>query len=583
MRSISTEVLVIGGGPVGLSTALHLNQQGVDCVVVEKHPSTATHPKASYFNVRTMEILRQIGAADDVYATALMPSGVSFYTRLCGYKLGVLSGADYLDHIERIRRSTASPGCVSSQVVLEAILKRHGEAARHVKLLFHHEKTAIEQNENGIVATVLNRDRGEELRIEASYAIACEGVRSSTREALGRKLVGPPAFGHVINIYLEGDLESLVEEKDQALYWTSTPSAPGAFIALGGDRRRYCFNTPYFPEDGERPEDFTEERCVTRVRAALGTDRLPIKILAVGSWVLCGQVIDHYRQGRIFFGGDTAHLNIPTGGFGFNTGMQETHNLAWKLAAVLRRVAPPALLDTYHQERRPIAVFNVEKSRENAVNIRQTGATFGGRVPNTDEVDLDTPRGRAQREEKSRAIHEQKTHFLFLGQEIGYGYWDSPIIVPDGTRHYAEEHHVDDPVYVYVPNARPGARAPHCWIARAGGTDSRFPMHDLFTTDFVLLTHGEHGAAWARTIDRRSESVPLRHYRVGEPGSAADLTDVEQTWRSDYGIESDGAVLVRPDGHVCWRAASGPEGHTGVGLADALDIALGRHLVETTA
>jgi putative polyketide hydroxylase len=576
MRSISTQVLVIGGGPVGLSTALHLDQQGVDCVLVEKHPSTATHPKASYFNVRTMEILRQLGAADDVYATALMPTGVSFYTRLCGYKLGVLGAADYPDHVERVRRSTASPGCISSQVVLEAILKRHCEAAAHVTLLFHHEKTAIEQDERGVVATVLNRDRGEALRVDARYAIACEGVRSSTREALGRRLVGPPAFGHVINIYLEADLESLVDEKDQALFWTSTPSAPGAFIALGGDRRRYCFNTPYFPEDGERPEDFPEERCRARVRAALGTDRLPIKILAVAPWVLCGQVIDQYRHGRIFFAGDTAHLNIPTGGFGFNTGMQETHNLAWKLAAVLRGLAPDALLDTYHHERRPIAVFNVEKSRENAITIRQTGATFGGRVPDTDEIDLDTPRGRAQREDKSRAIREQKTHFLFLGQEIGYGYWDSPIIVPDGTRHYAEEHHVDDPVYVYVPNARPGARAPHCWLARGGHGDVRFAMHDLFTTDFVLLTHGERGAAWARTVDVRRKSIPLRHHRVGEPGSAADLIDLEGTWRRDYGIAREGAVLLRPDGHVCWRAFSGPEGHHGVGIAAALEVAIGR-------
>src|SRR4030095_17214048 len=125
MRSISTEVLVIGGGPVGLSTALHLNQQGVDCVLVEKHPSTATHPKASYFNVRTMEILRQLGAADDVYATALMPTGVSFYTRLCGYKLGVLGAADYPDHVERVRRSSARPGCISSHA------RRHGVPNTH--------------------------------------------------------------------------------------------------------------------------------------------------------------------------------------------------------------------------------------------------------------------------------------------------------------------------------------------------------------------------------------------------------------------------------------------------------------------
>ncbi len=539
-------------------------------MLVEKHPGTATHPKASYFNVRTMEVLRQLGIAADVYATALFPQGVSFYTSLRGYKLGVLSGADAPDHIQRVMRSTASPGCVSSQIVLEAILAEHADRAPHATLLFGHEKTALEQDDDGVRTTVVERATGEQIVIESAYVIACEGVRSPTREALGRSLVGPPPFGHVINIYLEADLQSLVEERDQALFWTATPKAPGAFIALGGDRRKYCFNTPWFPEDGERLEDYTEARCMERVRAALGTDELPVKILAIGSWVLCGQVIDHFRAGRVFFGGDTAHLNIPTGGFGFNTGMQETHNLAWKLAAVLRGDAPDALLDTYHDERRPIAEFNVEQSRENAVKIRDTGATFGGRVPDCEEVDLDTPLGRAQRARKTAAIAEQKTHFLFLGQEIGYGYWDSPIIVPDGTRHYAEEHHVENPVYEYVPNARPGARAPHCWVARADAPDVRVPLHDLFGRDFVLLTHGPAGAQWARTL---TDAHRVRHHHVG-----GDLLDVDDTWSTNYGIPGDGAVLVRPDGHVAWRAFDAPAGHTGVGLTDALDIAIGRRL-----
>jgi len=571
-------VLVIGGGPVGLSTALHLDAQGVDCILVERHPTTASHPKASYFNVRTMEILRRLGIADEVYATALFPQGVSFYTRLRGYKLGVLSAADYPEYGERVMRSTSSPGCVSSQIVLEAILKRHAEGARHATVLFNHEKTAIEQDAGAVRATVVDRGTGEELTIAARYAVACEGVRSATREALGRTLVGPPPFGHVINIYLEADLESLVDDRDQALFWIAAPDAPGVFIALGGNRKKYCFNTPYFPDQGERPEDFTEARCLERVRKALGTDELPVNVLAVGSWVLCGQVIDRYRQGRIFFGGDTAHLNIPTGGFGFNTGMQETHNLAWKLAAVLRGVAPDALLDTYHAERRPIAVFNVEKSRENAVNIQETGATFGGPAPDNDEIDLETARGRAQRERKSRAIARQKSHFLFLGQEIGYGYWDSPIIVPDGRRHYAEEHGIENPVHEYVPNARPGARAPHCWVARASEPEIRFPIHDLFATDFVLLTYGSEGAAWARELDARRDGIPVRHHRVGAPGSDADLLDVDATWRQVYGIGDHGAVLVRPDGHVCWRAFAGPDAHAGVGLGDAVDMALGRRL-----
>jgi len=578
MPHLETRVLVIGGGPVGLSTALHLDAQGVDCVLVEKHPSTATHPKASYFNVRTMELLRELGVADEVYATAMMPEGVSFYTKICGYKLGVLGMTDYLDHVERVIASTASPGCVTSQIVLEAILKEHAARASHVTVLFNHEKTAIEQDDGGVRATIVDRTNGERCIIAADYAIACEGVRSSTREELGRTLVGPPPFGHCINIYIDADLQSLVSEPNQALFWTSTPDAVGAFIALGGDRRKYCFNTPYYPEKGERPEDFTEDRCLAKVQAALGTKDLPIKILAVGPWVLCGQVIDEYRQGRIFFGGDTAHLNIPTGGFGFNTGMQETHNLAWKIAAVLRGDAPDALLDTYHHERRPIAVFNVEKSRENAVNIRDTGATFGGHVPDNDEIDLDTPKGRRQREEKTAAIRKQKTHFLFLGQEIGFGYWDSPLVIPDGSPHYGEEHHVDDPVYIYVPNARPGARAPHCWVARAAKPGERIALQDLFGKEFVLLTHGPRSTAWATDVAVPVGRTGVRHYRVGARGTDADLIDLDGAWLRCYGIDAEGAVLIRPDGHVSWRARTAPEAHKGAGVREALEISLGHRM-----
>lgn len=581
MRTEKTRVLVVGGGPVGLSTALHLDRQGVEAVVLEKHPGTATHPKASYFNLRTMEILARLGVADDLYASALMPAGISFYTTLAGHRLGGLSPMDFPEHVGAVMGASSTPGCVSSQAVLEALLAGHVSRSLHAEVRFGHEKTAIEQDGSGVRAVVRDHESGQDYAIEADYAVICEGVRSSTREQYGRAMVGPPAFGHVMNIYLEADLESLVAEKDQALYWIATPKAPGVFIALGGNRRRFCFNTAWYPDRGEKAEDYDEARCLDLVHAALGTRDLPVKILAVGPWVLCGQVIDRYREGRLFFGGDTAHLNIPTGGFGFNTGMQETHNLAWKIAAVLRGAAPDRLLDTYHDERRAIAVFNVEKSRENAMNIQRTGAVIGAASSGNEEIDLDTEQGREQRARLSAAIAEQKTHFLFLGQEIGFGYWDSPIVVPDGTPHYAELHGVADPVFTYIPNARPGARAPHVWVEdRRNGVPFR-SLLELLDGGFVLLARGESGAAWAREAASAPLPLPLACYQVGAPGEEADLVDVNGEFPSCYGLEAGGAVLVRPDGHVAWRSTSAPSAHRGPGVREALDIALARTATAT--
>lgn len=586
---METQVLVIGGGPVGLSTALHLAAQGVDCVLVEKHPTTARHPKASYFNVRTMEILRQLAIADDVYATGMLPAGTSFYTRLTGYRLGGFNGEDFPDHVERVMASTASPGCISSQIVLEAILKQHAERSDRIRVLFDHEKTAIEQDDDGARTTVLDLASGESFTIHSSYVVACEGVSSSTRQECGRKMVGPPPFGNVVNIYLKADLEGLTGEPGCALFWACNADSPGGFIGLGGDRQHWCFNTPYFPDRGERAEDFDEERCLERVYAALGTDRFPVEILSIGTWVLCGQVVDEYRHGRILFAGDTAHMNSPTGGFGFNSGMQETHNLAWKIAYVLKGLAPATLLDTYHSERRPVAKFNVEKSSENAIALRDTGATFGGSASQTDEIDLDTPRGRAQREACSRAVDAQKTHFLFLGQEIGYGYWDSPLIVPDGSKHYAEEHGIDDPVYIYLANARPGARAPHCWVVRRESPQELVPIHDLFGQGFVLLT-GENGRDWGEGLATAAGEIPVTIYAVGSGGGGSpELLDVQGKFLEYYGIGPAGAVLVRPDGHVCWRAsgsrAAYVERHGGDAIlpAEAVEIALGRCMDGATA
>jgi hypothetical protein len=274
--------------------------------------------------------------------------------------------------------------------------------------------------------------------------------------------------------------------------------------------------------------------AVDLVRQAAGVPDAPVAIRSIGFWVMSAQIALRFRERRVLLVGDAAHRTTPAGGLGMNTDLQSAHNLVWKLAAVLSGVAGERLLDTYQAERRGVATMNTEISKERAEGVFDAGAAAA-------RGDFAAIRKRvaAMAREPGR-----------LGQDLGYTY-ESGAIVPDGTPPIERA----DPIADYLPNARPGARAPHLWLERDA---ARLSSLDLFDTAFVLLT-GRDGDPWreAATAITQQDRVPLQAYRVGD-GGAADLVDRTGAFPDLYGIGPKGAVLVRPDGFVAWRAPSLP-------------------------
>ena len=519
-----TPVLIVGGGPVGLSASIFLSDLGVPSLLLERHPGTSIHPKARGINVRTMEIYRQHGVEAAVRAAGLPPDRARFiiWAR-------TLAGEELERRIPGRARPEAvriSPiaNCLCAQDDLEPVLRRHAESLAPATLRFGVDVVALAQDEAGVTATV--RDAGGERQVRARYAIAADGAHSRVRDALGIGMTGRAGLYRSINLLLRADLTPWVADRPAALYFIEQPGLRGTFLTING-RNRWGFLINNLPMDVD-VDAYTRERCADVVRQAAGVPDLGVEILGIAPWTAAAQVAERYRAGRIFLAGDAAHHMPPTGGFGMNTGVQDVHNLAWKLAAVLQGWGAPALLDTYEGERLRLGRTITEQSLANAASMGRVGpdAVAVAALP------TQAPGNRARPE----FLNE-------VGMIFGASY-ASAAIVPDGTPPVE----VADPVTEYVPTARPGGRAPHVWLQRNG---SELSTIDLVGRRFTLLG-GPGGAAWceAARAAAAERGAPLDAIAVGVDG---DLRDREGAWLAAYGVEPDGAVLVRPDGHVAWR------------------------------
>jgi len=503
-------VLIVGGGPVGLSASLLLSRLGIESLLVERHPGTSVHPKARGLNVRTLELLRVWGieaavraasgelerACDVVWA----PTLVAPETKRLPY-----GGAG-----EQLQDDspTTSVGCAQDK--LEPVLREAASSYELADLRFGHELLALDQDSNGVMATVVDRESGQERVVRAAWVIAADGAQSRIRSVLGIRMAGPGELGHRMGIYFRADLREVGHERPALLYVLSPPEGPGVMAAVNlADL--WLYMAPFRPGEGELVEDFTNARCVQLVRSAVGAQDLDVEVVSALPWAASSATAERFRQGRVFLAGDAAHLIPPTGGQALNVGIQDAHNLAWKLAAHVGGWAGAGLLDTYQLERRPFALTVSEDAARNVGGFGQRPEQFSNR-----------------------------------GRVLGVSY-DSPAVIPDGSDPPA----ATNPVIDYIPTARPGSRAPHLWLRRSGEVISTI---DLYDTSFVLLT-GAAGQAWTAAAERVAPQlgIPLVSYVVGQE---SDLVDQPNAWPSLYAVGPNGAVLVRPDGHVAWRAAT---------------------------
>ncbi|MEU3411147.1 FAD-dependent monooxygenase [Streptomyces sp. NPDC006658] len=521
-------VLVVGGSLVGLSLSLFLGRLGVPHMLVERHSGTSIHPRGRGNNLRTMELFRVAGIEPDIKAAASLLAdnhGILQTPTLVGD-----AGEWLFRHIDPgggLARFSPTTWCLCSQNDLEPVLLK-GARALGGDLRYHHELESFSQDPEGVTAFVRDRDSDELYRVRADYLVACDGPRSPVRHRLGIGQSGPgDLFANVSITFRSKLLAETVGDRHFICCYLTNPEADGALLPVD-NKEHWVFHAPWHPEHGERLEDFTEERLQRHIRLAVGVPDLDIEITGKASWRAAERVAERYAAGRVLLAGDSAHEMSPTGAFGSNTGIQDAHNLAWKLAAVLDGWAGPGLLETYDTERRPVALAT--SARASARSVEHSHPGFAP-----------TP-------------------------GVGGGPRSGILPVVLAYRYPAGAVLDADPAQPVVPDevrltADPGSRAPHLWLRRA---DRRLSTVDLYERSLVLLSDAGSaaGAAWQSAARRVADAdgVRLRAYRIGT-GPDADLAyDGEgpgggTDWASLHGTTADGAVLVRPDGFVAWRAA----------------------------
>ena len=532
--SSTTPVAIVGGGPVGLALALFLDRHGVPSVVFNTDAETRWHPKGSTQNARTMEHYRTLGIAAELRLLGLpanYPGDVAYFTRFNSYELArlhmpsaaqkarMVATADKLDQYPE-------PMLRANQMYVEAFLLDYVRTRSNITLRFGWEVKSYGQDNDGVSLAAESVADGRSESWRAQYLVGCDGGRSFVRRQLGIRYEGEDTlqqayFGgrmFASHIRLPTFYRDVLGKRQAFQHWAVNPQSRNTIIALDG-REEFLFWMR--PTD---PSTTSDDETVKRAVAECCGMEIPVEVIGSQPWTAgIALVAEMFADRRVLLAGDAVHLFTPTGGFGMNTGIDDTANLAWKLAATLRGWGGPKLLETYEAERLPIAVRNTGAARELAKNI--------GDVTVSPDMEDDTEAGAIARREIGSYLSTFGDEFGSIGVQLGARYDGSSIIVGD-------EPPPPDDFANYTPSAVPGGRAPHAWLGDGRGIGDS--LYDRLGIGFTLLRLGANAPDVTPFVNAaKALNVPLTVLDIAD-------ADIRNLYQRDL-------VLIRPDQHVAWR------------------------------
>jgi 2,4-dichlorophenol 6-monooxygenase len=561
---VQTDVLIVGSGPAGGAAALCLSSLGIPNIMITKYRWTANTPRAHITNQRAMEIFRDLGIEGQVLADATpheLIGDTVFCTSIAGEEIGRIRTwgthpareADY---------QLASPCliCDIPQTYLEPILVRNA-SGRGTQTRFSTEYLSLRQDQDSVDVTVRDRLTGAVYTIRARYVIGADGARSMVAADTGLPMEGQMDIAGSMNITFKADIAEYVAHRPSVLYWVIQPGSNVGGIGAGLVRMIRPWNEwlIVWGYDISKPPPAVDEEAAAHIaRTLLGMPDLKVQITGTSLWGNNEMYATRLQQGRVFCAGDAIHRHPPSNGLGSNTSLQDSYNLAWKLAAVLRGQASPGLLETYTAERAPVARQIVLRANQSSREFVQffdvlglTGAgTDAEMIAQIEERKAKTPRGAAKRAALVKAMELKNYEFNAHGVELGQ-FYESAAIIPDGSVRPVPAR---DPELYYQPSTVPGSRLPHVWVGNAARKLSTLDLAPY--TRFTLIT-GITGEAWSAAADSvaRDLGIPLETVVIG-PGR--EVTDIYYDWARIREVEEDGALLVRPDKHIGWRSMSLP-------------------------